>query len=134
MTYGFRLLPLLFLAGCQTGATPYAPVENVRYSAIGNDPFWMVTIGDDAIVLTVARSGETSAAAMISHRYPRTLPRTVDGVRSWQSEDGTAVIHVEAWAGPCTGSGGIVHEDVVRVRLSGRELRGCGGRILESNG
>ncbi len=124
------LLPLLLLTGCQTGSRPYAPVENVRYAALGHDPFWMVTIGDDRILLDLARGPDAPANGRESHVFARTLPRTVDGVRSWQSGDGTRVIGIEARPGRCEGAGGIIYPDQVVVRLSGRELRGCGGRPL----
>ena len=45
------ILPLFLAAGCETTPRPYAPVDNVRYSAIGENPFWLLTIGDDRIVL-----------------------------------------------------------------------------------
>ena len=120
-------LPLLLLVACETHrSAPYAPVENVRYSAIGEAPFWMVTIGDDRIVLRIGNeTGERQEAV-----WPRTLPRTVDGARLWQSGEGTQVIGIEAREGPCEGSRGQVYEDRVRVRLSGRELTGCGGRLV----
>jgi uncharacterized membrane protein len=121
-------LPAL-LAGCETARTPYAPVDQVRYSAIGEDPFWLLTIGDDRIVLRLGNGPGTSASEAV---WPRTLPRTVDGVTSWQAGDGTQVIGIEARPGPCTGSRGRRYEDQVRVRLSGRELAGCGGRLLGS--
>jgi uncharacterized membrane protein len=127
----FLLLPLALLAGCET-TRPYAPVQNVRYSALGHDPFWMVTIGDDRIVLRTAREGADPAAEGAEAVFPRTLPRTVDGVRTWESGEGTAVISIEARPGPCEGSGGRVYEDRVRIRLSGRELMGCGGRLVEA--
>ena len=122
-------LPLL-LAACAQHPRPYAPVENVRYSAIGYDPFWMVTIGDDDIVLTLAPDPGTRGDRLNSHRYPRTLPRTADGVRRWESGDGTAVISVEAAEQDCQGSGGRIYRDRVMVRLSGREPQGCGGPVL----
>jgi hypothetical protein len=71
---------------------------------------------------------------VIGHRYPRTLPRTVDGVRTWESGDGTAVISIEAFPGPCEASRGTRYRDRVRVRLSGRELNGCGGPRLGGRG
>jgi uncharacterized membrane protein len=129
-----RFLPLLLLAGCETYDQPYSPVENVHYSAIGQEPFWMVTIGDDRIVLTLAPDPGAAPGEMNSHDFPRTLPRTVDGVRTWESGDGTAVITIEAHPGPCDGSGGRTYEDEVVVRLSGRELTGCGGRLLSGPG
>lgn len=124
------LLPLALLAACQPAPRPYAPVDNVRYAALGHDPFWMVTIGDDAIVLTLSPDAGAEDDRLATHRWPRTLPRTVDNVRTWESGGGTEVITVEARPGPCTGSGGRVYENHVTVRLSGRELTGCGGRSL----
>jgi uncharacterized membrane protein len=122
------LLPLILAGGCETNSRPYNPVENVRYTALGHDPFWMVTIGDDRIVLRQAHPrGHPHADAV----FPRTLPQTVDGIRTWQSGEGIAVISIEARRVPCQGSGGQVYEDQVRVRLSGRELTGCGGRMVE---
>ena len=127
-----QLLPLM-LAGCAQDARPYAPVEDVRYTAIGQDPFWMITIGDDSIVLgSGADPGRPGALA--SHRYPRTLPITQEGVRRWESSNGTAVISVEAFEGPCQGAGGRTYPDRVRVRLSGRELHGCGGPPIAEGG
>jgi uncharacterized membrane protein len=129
-------LPLLLaaaaLAGCAGSERPYSPVAHVRYSALGHDPFWSLAIGDDRIVLT--RSGPGKRESWRSHSYPRVLPRTVDGARLWESGEGTAVISVEARPGPCTGSRGTRYEDHVRVRLSGSELTGCGGRILARGG
>jgi uncharacterized membrane protein len=119
-------LPLLLLAAaCTAPEQPYSPVSEVRYNAIGREPMWMVAIGDDAIVLTLGGEG-----GMKSHRYPRVLPRTVDGARIWESGSGTEVISVEARPERCRGSRGYRYADTVRVRLSGRELTGCGGRIV----
>jgi uncharacterized membrane protein len=126
------LLPLLLIAGgCQTSSRPYAPVENVRYAALGQDPFWMVTIGDDRIVLALPPPPGARSERPVSHVFPRTLPRTVDGIQRWESGEGTAVISVEAMAGPCEGAGGQTYRDRVRVRLSGREMHGCGGPRLD---
>jgi uncharacterized membrane protein len=128
------LLPLaaLALAGCAAAdrSRPYAPVRNVQYSAIGHDPFWMVAIGDDRIVLTLGPEGGRADGALESYAFPRTLPRAEGDVRTWQSGAGTGVIAIEARPGPCDGAGGMRFEDHVRVRLSGRELTGCGGRQL----
>ena len=121
-----RLAPasLLILAACSATA-PYAPVAEVRYAALGHDPFWMATIGDDSIVLTLGPEG-----ALREQRWPRVLPVTENGITRWESGAGTRVIAVEARTGPCTGSRGAVYEHHVTVRLSGRELVGCGGRRL----
>jgi uncharacterized membrane protein len=127
------LLAVLLLGACRT-TEPYDPVRDVRFTAIGHDPFWMVTIGDDSIALAVGRSPDMPGSGMIEHRYPRSLPRLVDGVRRWESVDGTAAITVEARDGPCEGAGGARYEQMVRVRLNGRELNGCGGRRLLERG
>ena len=135
MRTSLMLLPLLPLAAaCETAPRPYAPVENVYYSALGQDPFWMLAIGDDDIVLTFGSDPGARSGELDSHRWPRTLPRTVDGVRRWESGDGTAVISVEARQRPCEGSRGATFRDQVRVRLSGRELHGCGGPRLDGHG
>ncbi|WP_166040124.1 hypothetical protein [Sphingosinicella sp. YJ22] len=121
------LLSLLLLAACATPPRPYAPVDNVRYSAIGTDPFWMVTIGDDRIVLRLGQEGQEARDIV----YPRTLPVTQGDLTRWQSGDGTQVITVEArrMTAACERSGRR-YEDHVRVMLSGRMLDGCGGRLL----
>lgn len=115
-------LSLFALAACETTPRPYAPVGDVRFSAMGEEPFWLLTIGDDRIVLRIAGQGEDAV-------WPRTLPRTENGVTTWQSGDGTAVITVESRPGPCTNARGQSYEASVTVRLSGRELTGCGGRL-----
>ncbi len=119
-------LALLAAAGCASPRA-HAPVRDVSYSAIGTDPFWMLTIGDDRIVLT---RGSPARDRLRDAVYPRVLPRTVEGVRIWESGEGVAVISIEARPGRCQGPSGIVYEDEVRVRLSGIELNGCGGRML----
>ncbi|HEX8655229.1 MAG TPA: hypothetical protein VF693_08420 [Allosphingosinicella sp.] len=120
------LLPLLLAADGCAQTRPYAPVPHPQYSAIGAEPFWLVSIGRDRIVLSFGR--ERGGVRGMSYR--RTGARLEKGVRRWEGGDGTAAIGVEAWPRPCRGAGGAMYEDVVRVRLSGRELNGCGGRIL----
>jgi uncharacterized membrane protein len=128
MTRFLLALPLLAATGCAT-TTPYAPVRDVSYQAMGSQPFWQVVIGDDAIVFRpVAGGGE--------RRWPRVLPRTVDGVRTWQSGTGSDSITVTARPGPCADEpreGREIryeHFVVVRTGDEGPELNGCGGRIL----
>ena len=127
MRTSLPLLCLTLLAACQTSSQPYAPVDNVRYSAIGAEPFWMVTIGDDRIVLRIGNEGREIREIS----YPRTLPVSQGNLTRWQSGEGTQVITVEArrMATPCEQSGRR-YEDHVRVMLSGRMLEGCGGRLV----
>ena len=82
----------------------------------------MLAIGDDRIVLRTSEGEEAS--------WPRTMPRMEGETRIWQSGEGVQVIAVEARPGPCETEGEAVYADHVRVRLSGRELDGCGGRLL----
>jgi len=89
----------------------------------------VLTIGDDRIMLDAGLDREGAEQGGPA-TWPRTLPRTVDGVKTWESGDGTSVISVEARPGPCTTEGGEIYGDHVRVRLSGRELTGCGGQLI----
>ncbi len=131
-----RLLPavLTLAAGCAPTPTVYQPVADPIYMAIGRDPFWMIAIGDSRIVLRTggdpgSGSGAGGSDEVADASWPRVLPRTVDGVRIWQSGEGTRVITIEARPGPCD-AGRQRFADHVRVRLSGREMNGCGGRPL----
>lgn len=123
-------LALLALAGCASlGQSPLNPIRDVRYNAMGHDPFWIVAIGDDRIVLTMGPEGGRADGELSSFEYPRALPRETDGVRRWESGEGTRVIAVEARRAACT-AGGRSFPDQVKVSLSGRMLEGCGGREL----
>jgi uncharacterized membrane protein len=126
------LLAPLALAGCAAAdrSQPYAPVRDVQYSAVGHDPFWLVAIGNNHIVLTIGAEGGRADGGLESYAFPRTLPRSEGEHRTWESGDGASAIIVQARPGPCDGSGGLRFADHVRVRLSGRELTGCGGRQL----
>lgn len=125
MTRLLLALPLLLAAGCAAGSRPYAPVRDVAYQALGAEPFWLLTIGDDRILLRTGEQGELV--------LPRRLPRTRDGVRIWESgPDNLITLIVEARRGPCTAPDGAVYQDHVRVRSTsvGAPLEGCGGRML----
>jgi uncharacterized membrane protein len=110
------------LAGC-TAPEPHAPVRDPLYTAIGAEPFWLLTIGEERIVLSFPRKN----GGFSDMRYRRGAARLENGVRRWEGGSGTAVISVEAWQAACR-TGGNMFEERVRVRLSGRELNGCGGR------
>lgn len=129
-----RVLPLvalLPLAACQAyQERPYAPVETVEYSALGHDPFWLATIGDDRIVLTLGDPGGRADGGLESYSWPRVLPREADGVKRWESGGPGGSIAIEARPGPCTGGDGARFADRVTVTYSGGTLTGCGGRML----
>ena len=120
------LLPLA-LAGCASSPGVHAPVDHFEYGAISHDPFWLVTIGDDRIILTMGPPGGRADGELVEHIYPRVLPVVeADGTRRWESTSGAGVIAVEAKPGPCK-TGGRTYADATRVTLSGREMFGCGG-------
>ena len=119
------LLPLALAAGCAR-SQPYAPVRQPHYTAIGAEPFWLLTIGAERIILSFGRE----RGGVRDMTYRRTGAALDKNVRRWEGGEGVAVIGVEAWRRPCGGAGGAMYEDVVRVRLSGRELNGCGGRLV----
>jgi uncharacterized membrane protein len=134
-----RHLPavLMLAAGCASTPTVYQPVADPTYMAIGRDPFWMIAIGDSRIVLRTgvnpgSQSGAGGSDEVADVSWPRVLPRNVDGVRTWQSGEGTSVITIEARPGPCE-AGRQRFADHVRARLNGRELNGCGGRPLNED-
>ena len=115
------------LAGC---ARPAVEREvDLGYIARGSNPSWFLQIGESAIWLTfgVRRRHDPPLPKMT---YPPAAMVVEGGVRRWQSGSGVAVISVEAWPGGCQNeAAGSPITDRVRVRLSGRELEGCGGFI-----
>ena len=117
MTRLLLALPLLLLAACAAQPRVYQPVASQSYAALGSEPFWLLNIGDDRIVLRTPE-GETS--------WPRTMRSNAEGVRSWESGE----IRIVARPGPCTAQGERVYEDHVTVTLPGRQLAGCGGRLV----
>ncbi len=127
----FTLLAALALAACASpGALgPADSVGRFDYGAISHDPFWMVAIGGDSVVLTMGPEGGAADGELTSVAYPRAVPSERHGVRRWESGEGTAVIAVEARPGPCA-TGGRSYPDQVKVYLSGRMLEGCGGREI----
>lgn len=116
----------LFLAAGCAAPRPHAPVRQPHYTALGAEPFWLLTIGQDRIVFSSGRDG----GRLGDRVYRRGPARMESGVRRWEGGEGVALVGVEAWRRPCAGAGGAMFEDMVRVRLSGRELIGCGGRLL----
>jgi uncharacterized membrane protein len=127
-------LLLTLLTGCAAASEqPYAPTRSVDYGARGHDPFWMVTVGDDQIVLTQGAAGGAADGEFSEATYPRALPVEQGGVRRWESGAGIEVIAIEARPGPCS-DGGRSYEDKVKVYLSGVMLEGCGGREIGGRG
>jgi uncharacterized membrane protein len=124
----FILLAALAVTACTAPAAlePQYSAGRIDYGAISHDPFWMVAIGGESVVLTMGPEGGAADGELTSAAYPPATPSERDGVRRWESGDGTAVIAVEARPGPCT-TGGRSYPDQVKVYLSGRMLEGCGG-------
>jgi len=128
------LAPLVLTACATSRERPFNPVKDFHYGAISHDPFWLVSIGDDRIVLTIGPAGGRADGELSSFDYPRVLPRMADGVKRWESGAGTQVITVEARPGPCS-TGGRTYADKTRIFLSGRTMSGCGGReVAGQNG
>lgn len=122
-------LPLLLLIGCETTERAYAPVSDVRYAAIGEQPFWMLNIGDDRIVFRPVNGDQEGV-------WPRTLPRTQDGRRIWTSGEGSGAITITVRPGPCMLDDDRSFEDFVEIRMGvdGAVLNGCGGRLVRGGG
>jgi uncharacterized membrane protein len=123
-------LLLLPIAGCATSDAPYSPTREVQFSAIGQEPFWLLSVGRSKIVLTFG-PGEAGNSSLRDQEYRGVRTSFADGIKRWDAGDGTAVISVEARPGECTGPRGARFAEQVRVRLGGRELHGCGGRPIE---
>ncbi len=123
MNKALACLAVLPLAACATSQSPYAPVRNISYQAMGAEPFWNLAIGDDRIVLRSSlQEGESV--------WPRVLPRVSDGVRRWDSRSAAGSIAIEARPGPCETEGEEIFEDEVSVRIEELVLTGCGGRLI----
>ena len=121
-------LTLLTLAGCSTGGGVHAPVDHVDYNAISHDPFWLVSIGDDRIVLTMGPEGGRADGELVDHQFPRVLPVTAaDGTRRWEAQNGAHIVSIEAKPGSCK-TGGRSYAEATHVRFNGRDMYGCGGR------
>lgn len=121
---------MLLLAGCQSlGIGTPAQTAAVEYGATSHDPFWMVSVGKEAILLTSTPPGGRADGEIYDRLYPRRVYEEANGVRRWSGGQGVAVIAVEARPGPCT-TGGRVYADRANIYLSGRMMTGCGGREL----
>jgi uncharacterized membrane protein len=127
-----RLLLALLLVTAACATTPYAPVRDPAWQAMGWRPGWTLAIGDDRIVLRTAERGDRA--------WPRVLPRTVDGWRTWESGTGADRIRIAAHRTLCQspdqpGSRYVYnYENQVAVSVgeqNSEEYRGCGGRIVE---
>lgn len=121
-------LPLL-LAACVTPEPKYGREPGLLYEAFGEPPFWLLTIRDRELVLTIHDPAlgphTTSYAAVTARTEGKTTRWTAGG-------DGLGGIAVEARREPCTIPDGRRYEDKVTVSLSGRQLEGCGGEQIMS--
>ena len=126
MKAALPLLLAVLAAGC-AGSDGAHGLKGAQYGALGHDPFWTVAVGKDNVVLTLGTPGGSADGELSSVAYPRALAEEKDGVRRWESSEGTKVIAIEARREPCR-AGGWSYEDSVKVYLSGRMLEGCGGK------
>lgn len=133
------LLPLLALS-CAAGGAAQPPIamQHVRdnfYSAIGRTPGWILMIGDDSIAMrTLMPGADGHATAWRDYRFPRTLPRTVENVRIWETRVAAQTIRIEARHMHCRWSAGHDFDDSVRVTLNGQVFEGCGGLAFRDEG
>lgn len=124
------LAPFLVMSGCASAPrAPVSPVASIQYGAISHDPFWLVSVGEDRIVLTQGLAGGRADGELTSYEYPGAISTMKKGIKRWEGRQGVAVISIEARKGPCS-TGGETYPDRVRVYLSGRMMEGCGGREL----
>jgi hypothetical protein len=124
------LLPLMLAACAGDRSEPVNLVKRPLYQAVGGPPGWTLSVGRNRIVLRLSPDpSDGPGAPAIVREYPSPRGGYADGVKRWEAGSGTQVIAIEARRAPCR-SGSVRFQDEVRVRLSGRELAGCGGRIL----
>lgn len=110
---------LIVAAGLMATALP-AQAQTGTYRALGTEPFWSVNIEGGRMTYSDPENRR------ISVRTPRAVS-TVDG-RVYRSRRLTMRI---ATLEPCSdGMSDRLFADTVRVTVDGRELQGCGGRIL----
>ena len=124
------LVALLVLAACAADRSrPLSLVRHPLYQAVGGPPGWTLAVGREEIVLRLApEAGAGPGGAAMTWRYPSPRAGLEGGVKRWEAGAGTRTIAVEARRSACA-NGAVRFEDEVRIRLGGRELTGCGGRI-----
>ena len=136
------LMPLA-LASCATSpevasrgsANSVMPLNRITFTALGDDPFWIISISDDIrIDVTLGDEGGRADGALENFMFLGVRHVANGPFKTWESAEDAAVISVHSRPGPCNGSDNSVYENHVRLRLSGRELSGCGGRLLNEAG
>jgi uncharacterized membrane protein len=117
------MLAALLAAALAAGQTPQddAPA-GARYVANGSEPFWTLIIYDDRITLSGVEEDELA--------FPTVSPRPIRGIRTWRSRAGGRTISIEARNAPCEDEATQIYADTVRIRVDGRVLNGCGGRLV----
>jgi len=109
---------LSLLAGCAT-APPSGGPAGAGYRALGNEPFWSVTIEGGRMTYETPEGGFFVLA-------PR--PQETGGGRTYQ----TRRITLHVWHRECSdGMSDRRYAETVRAVVDGRELRGCGGAWTE---
>jgi len=108
------LLTVFLLGGCAT-----VPADETEpYRALGNEPFWSITIANGRMTYESPEGGFS-----------------VPAPRSQELGDGRIYgsrrITLQASNAQCSdGMSDIVYPQTVRAVVDGRELRGCGGAVM----
>lgn len=126
-------LTLLALAGCASTPDVHAPTGNVQYAAISHDPFWLVSIGDDRIVVTMGPEGGRADGELTTTEFPRVLPiQMADATLRWEIVEGGATrFRLSASPRECK-AGGRAYRDTTLLVIEGRSFKGCGGPEVRS--
>lgn len=99
---------------------PAAP-DQTMLRAIGNEPGWLVELGDTSATLVTDYGQARFTTPVVVAGASATHTRHVD-------RDGSRRLTIDVYDRPCTDTmSGSVYPYAVVVSLGGRELRGCGG-------
>jgi heat shock protein HslJ len=107
-----------FAAGCTTLPQPDGPLPSEPYRALGNEPFWSVTIADGRMRYETPEGGFS---------VPAPTPRNTFNGHRYE----TARLTLSTRHGVCSdGMSDRRYADTVTVVADGMTLNGCGGAVL----
>jgi len=117
----FAIAPLALLAAGSTVPATGAPLPVQSYRAIGNEPFWGLTITDSQMTFD-----DFKGPAQIVQPTP--VPKRGVAGETYQ----TPRLHVNVVHGQCSdGISDRVYPDKVQVTVDGRRVSGCGGPAVK---